>query len=91
MSVIRPWEHFIFYKQSEYTRIEYQMKPNKVVHCPSASEVQLYEYRNRINEYSSSIAPNNWEYYKKIVNPYELVYTKKKYKNFPDCISTIRP
>jgi len=91
MSVIKPWEHFIFYKQSEYTRIEYQMKPNKVVHCPSASEVQLYEYRNRINEYSSSIAPNNWEYYKKIVNPYELVYTKKKYKNFPDCISTIRP
>jgi 23S rRNA U2552 (ribose-2'-O)-methylase RlmE/FtsJ len=67
------------------------MKPNKVVHHPSASEVQLYEYRNRINEYSSSIAPNNWEYYKKIVNPYELVYTKKKYKNFPDCISTIRP
>jgi len=91
MSVIKPWEHFIFYKQSEYTRLEYQMKPNKVVHHPSASEVQLYEYRNRINEYSSSIAPNNWEYYKKIVNPYELVYTKKKYKNFPDCISTIRP
>lgn len=91
MSVIRPWEHFIFYNQSEYTALEFHLKPNRVKHIPSASEVQLYEYRNRINEYSSSIAPNNWEYYKKIVNPYELVYTKKKYRNFPDCISTIRP
>lgn len=91
MSVINPWEHFIFYSQSEYTALEFHLKPNRVKHIPSASEVRLYEHRNRINEYSSSIAPNNWEYYKKIVNPYELVYTKKKYKNFPDCISTIRP
>jgi 23S rRNA U2552 (ribose-2'-O)-methylase RlmE/FtsJ len=91
MSVINPWEHFIFYSQSEYTALEFHLNPNRVKHIPSASEVRLYEHRNRINEYSSSIAPNNWEYYKKIVNPYELVYTKKKYKNFPDCISTIRP
>jgi 23S rRNA U2552 (ribose-2'-O)-methylase RlmE/FtsJ len=33
----------------------------------------------------------NWEYYKKIVNPYELVYTQKKYPNFPESLCFLKP
>jgi len=87
----KSWEHFIFYKQSEYTTLAFHRVPTIYEHIPSLTEHELYEYRNRINEYSQMVLPNNWEYYKKIVNPYELVYTKKKYKNFPECISTVRP
>jgi len=32
-----------------------------------------------------------WDYYKKIVNPYEFVYTQKKYSNFPDSICFLKP
>jgi 23S rRNA U2552 (ribose-2'-O)-methylase RlmE/FtsJ len=34
---------------------------------------------------------NTWEYYKKIVNPYELVYTQNKYDQFPDSVALIHP
>jgi 23S rRNA U2552 (ribose-2'-O)-methylase RlmE/FtsJ len=33
----------------------------------------------------------NWEYYKKIVNPYELVYTQRKYNEFPDSLCLLKP
>ena len=33
----------------------------------------------------------NWEYYKKIINPYELVYTQKKYDDFPESICSLKP
>jgi len=87
----KSWEHFIFYKRSEYIGLSFHLTPTTYKHIPSTTENELYEYRNRINQYSQMVLPNNWEYYKKIVNPYELVYTKKKYKNFPECISTVRP
>lgn len=87
----KSWEHFIFYKRSEYIGLAFHLTPTIYKHVPSTTENELYEYRNRINQYSQMVLPNNWEYYKKIVNPYELVYTKKKYKNFPECISTVRP
>lgn len=87
----KSWEHFIFYKRSEYIGLSFHLAPTTYKHISSTTENELYEYRNRINQYSQMVMPNNWEYYKKIVNPYELVYTKKKYKNFPECISTVRP
>jgi len=34
---------------------------------------------------------NTWEYYKKIVNPYELVYTQNKYELFPESVALIHP
>ena len=87
----KSWEHFIFYKRSEHIGLAFHLAPTTYKHISSTTENELYEYRNRINQYSQMVMPNNWEYYKKIVNPYELVYTKKKYKNFPECISTVRP
>lgn len=32
-----------------------------------------------------------WEYYKKMVNPYEFVYTQPKYKDFPTSVCLINP
>jgi len=86
------WNHFIFYPRSECSDFIFHTEPNVLEHVCSQDESLLYSYRNRINDYSPhSSVINNWEYYKKIVNPYEIVYTKKKYKNFPESMSTIKP
>lgn len=87
----KSWDHFIFYKQSDPTAFVFHKEANRYEHIPSKQESILHEYRNKITKYSQSFTSNNWEYYKKIVNPYEIVYTKKKYKNFPDSVSTVRP
>jgi 23S rRNA U2552 (ribose-2'-O)-methylase RlmE/FtsJ len=91
MECINPWEQFIFYKQSENGAFRFHVKPVVYPHVCSENEALLYSYRNKINKYSKLVTSNNWEYYKKIVNPYELVYTKKKYKNFPESVSSIKP
>jgi 23S rRNA U2552 (ribose-2'-O)-methylase RlmE/FtsJ len=63
-----------------------------VFHTISEEEATLHEYRNRINEYEKLLTNGkNWEYYKKIVNPYELVYTQKKYENFPESVCFLKP
>lgn len=87
----KTWNHFIFYKQSEQIPFVFETEPNVHKHIQSKDESSLYEYRNNINTYSQSFVSNNWEYYKKIVNPYEIIYTKKKYRNFPDSVSSIKP
>lgn len=87
----KTWNHFIFYKQSEQIPFVFETEPNIHQHIQSKDESSLYEYRNNINTYSQSFVSNNWEYYKKIVNPYEIIYTKKKYRNFPDSVSSIKP
>jgi len=88
---IESWKQFIFYRQSECIPFVFWAEPNDYPHQCSEEETMLYDYRNRIHEYSSTYAVNNWEYYKKVVNPYEIVFTKKKYKNFPDSIAQVRP
>ena len=54
-------------------------------------EEKLHEYRKRINQYERQTGTSEWEYFKKIVNPYELIYTQKKYENFPDSICILHP
>lgn len=88
---VESWKQFIFYKRSDLIPFVFHTEPNEYHHECSEEESILYEYRNRIDEYSSIYASNNWEYYKKVVNPYEIVFTKKKYKNFPDSIAQVRP
>ena len=87
----KSWEHFIFYKQSEQVQFQFQTEPIHYEHVYSKDEDVLYYYRNRIETYSQLLPPNNWEYNKKIVNPYEMIYTKKKYKNVPESISLVKP
>ena len=85
------WEHFIFYKRSDPGELSFHSTPNVYTHIYSDNERMLYECRNKITSYSHTYIANNWEYYKKVVNPYEMVFTKKKYKNFPESITTIKP
>ena len=64
-----------------------------------ADEADLHELRKRIQLYErppSAEAPpsssvSTWEYYKKVVNPYELVYTQKKYDDFPESVCIYHP
>ena len=86
----KPWNNIKFYKCN--TNLSFKLESNTIQHIQSDEEIILHKYRNRINEYESNL-PNfrNWEYYKKVVNPYELVYTQKKYDNFPDSIYSLKP
>jgi 23S rRNA U2552 (ribose-2'-O)-methylase RlmE/FtsJ len=60
-------------------------------HTFSEEELILHKHRKRINEYERTTGTSEWEYYKKIVNPYELIYTQKKYSNFPDSVCILHP
>jgi 23S rRNA U2552 (ribose-2'-O)-methylase RlmE/FtsJ len=89
----KPWHSIKLSKRNSmlYSDV-FELESKKIEHKKSDEEVTLHEYRNRINEYETKL-PNtkNWEYYKKIVNPYELIYTQKKYDNFPDSICCLKP
>ena len=64
-----------------------------VLAFPNERQQYLEQLRNKISDYENTrLFPNdNWEYYKKIANPYELVYTQTKYPNFPQSISISKP
>ena len=56
---------------------------------PRDDEKALYALRERIEEFEC--ADGKWEYYKKMVNPYEFVYTQPKYKDFPTSVCLLNP
>jgi 23S rRNA U2552 (ribose-2'-O)-methylase RlmE/FtsJ len=70
----------------------FELESKEYNHIISEEEATLHEYRNRINEHETNLNNGkNWEFYKKVVNPYELVYTQKKYDNFPESICILKP
>ena len=85
---VKPWQCILLYGQTTPPLEQsYELEPHTVVHCATTEEAQLHDYRNQIYDYEQQCTHGrNWEYYKKIVNPYELVYTQRKYDNFPDSI-----
>ena len=86
----KPWNNIKFYKCNNI--VSFKLESNTIQHVQSEEEIILHTYRNRINEYESNLPSfKNWEYYKKVVNPYELVYTQKKYDNFPESIYCLKP
>lgn len=89
----KPWNLIKFYKKNVVPITQtFELFPVAVPHIFKNDELILHEYRNRINIYESKLTSHkNWEYYKKIVNPYELVYTQKKYENFPESVCFLRP
>jgi 23S rRNA U2552 (ribose-2'-O)-methylase RlmE/FtsJ len=88
----RPWESIKLSKRSNVVSMALETLSNKIMHVMSDEEGTLHEYRNRINKYETILTNGkNWEYYKKIVNPYELIYTQKKYENFPDSVCCLKP
>lgn len=76
----------------EMTRI-FKLESHTIHDAPISEEEQmLHSYRDRITNYENSLTNGkNWEYYKKIVNPFELVFTQKKYDNFPESICFLKP
>jgi 23S rRNA U2552 (ribose-2'-O)-methylase RlmE/FtsJ len=87
---VKPWHLLKLFKCiGENISQTYELESTIKEHIIGEEESTLHEYRNRINEYETS--GKNWEYYKKIVNPYELVYTQKKYDNFPNSICMLKP
>ena len=90
---VSPWAHVqMCVKQHSFLLRDFIVEPTSRTHHQSQEEIVLHEYRNRINQYEKTLMNGkNWEYYKKVVNPYELVYTQKKYDNFPDSICTLKP
>jgi 23S rRNA U2552 (ribose-2'-O)-methylase RlmE/FtsJ len=84
-NTFKPWTTLKMYERSEYVD-DYQYKMNEVKHENSEEENQLYQYRCKINRYEKK-----WDYYKKLINPYEWVYTQKKYNNFPESICFLKP
>ena len=90
---LKPWNNIRLFKRNSMTiNSIFELEPKEYNHTISEEEATLHEYRNRINEYETTLNNGkNWEYYKKVVNPYELVYTQKKYDNFPESICILKP
>lgn len=85
------WESIRLYEQTPILSVPF-IESNQYQHPISEEEKSLHECRNRINVYEASLVNGkNWEYYKKIVNPYELVYTQKKYPSFPESMCFLKP
>lgn len=98
-----PWQQIRLYKRNAFsvTDLDYQdisgsdtneKSDEKIEIALQKQEIELHAYRDKINYYEKTLTNGkNWEYYKKIVNPYELIYTQKKYDNFPDSICFLKP
>ena len=87
------WKTATFFKRStKPISQQFCVESNKVTHEYSNEELILHDYRNRINTYEETLTNGkNWEFYKKIINPFELVYTQKKYDLFPDSVCSLKP
>jgi 23S rRNA U2552 (ribose-2'-O)-methylase RlmE/FtsJ len=85
-----PWKSFVLYKgeilDSSFNLLSLQQ-------FPCMEQQYLEDLRQTIPEYDKNplFFNDNWEYYKKIVNPFELVYTQNKYVNFPQSVCILRP
>lgn len=90
---LKPWDTMKLFKRNSMNPVNtFELESNEHNHTVLEEEETLHEYRNRINEYETTITNGkNWEYYKKIVNPYELVYTQKKYDEFPESVCFLKP
>jgi len=88
------WKHMTLFRktEAEMTRV-FKIESHVLSDIQKSEEEQtLHAYRDRITKYEDSLTNGkNWEYYKKIVNPFELVYTQKKYENFPESICFLKP
>jgi len=85
------WESIRLYERTQLLG-QPILESNQEEHIRSEEEKSLHQCRNRINIYEETLVNGrNWEYYKKIVNPYELVYTQKKYPNFPESMCFLKP
>jgi 23S rRNA U2552 (ribose-2'-O)-methylase RlmE/FtsJ len=82
-----PYNNIFFYSKIDLVATDqFETESNEVPHIFTDEERELHKHRSMIAKYEKE-----WDYYKKIVNPYEFVYTQKKYSNFPDSICFLKP
>lgn len=87
------WPPMMYYPTSPPVSLcDMELHSTEHTNSNAPEEELLHLCRHRISHYEH-LLPNgkNWEYYKKIVNPYELVYTQRKYDNFPESICFLKP
>lgn len=85
-----PWRNVVFYKGNIYNSAFFYGIYNPWSHEYKAEETELNRLREEIHTHEDC-DNSQWEYYKKIVNPYELVFTQKKYDNFPESVCILHP
>lgn len=83
-----PWVNYKLFNS-----IPIQSYSLNLLQFPNVRQIMLEELRNKISTYENTniFINDNWEYYKKVANPYELVYTQTKYSNFPASVSILKP
>lgn len=65
--------------REKITKYDDMRNLNEIVNAISSNEIAAWQ-----NDYK-------WEYFKKIVNPFELIYTQAKYNLFPQSVALINP
>ncbi len=90
---IPSWNKFNMIKRSMgMISQRFILEENIMEHKMCEEEDILHQYRNRIDHYDNILTNyKNWEYYKKIINPYEFVYTQKRYEYFPNSVCKLKP
>ena len=70
----KPFRLMKLYKRLNLFQLQqFELESIQREHTQSEEEKTLHEYRNRINEYEKLLTNGkNWEYYKKVVNPFEF-------------------
>lgn len=90
-----PWTRFKLFKRSSVDgNIPdiYELGYKEINEVQLDDEKLIHEFRGKISEYENKLNGDlNWEYFKKVINPYELVYTQKKYSKFPESLCMFHP
>jgi 23S rRNA U2552 (ribose-2'-O)-methylase RlmE/FtsJ len=88
-----PWSTVEFYKnKKEGSSYFNEGTVGSWVYNPNEKEKELYSLRSRIEEYEKGDkGAAMWEYYKKVINPYELIYTQPKFKDLPLSVCLLNP
>jgi 23S rRNA U2552 (ribose-2'-O)-methylase RlmE/FtsJ len=84
------WKQVIFYKGNTFDQTKCVATYNEWNIELNDSQKELNRLREKIDEYEKDDS-GKWEYYKKIINPFELIFTQKKYSNFPDSVCILHP
>lgn len=94
--VIPNWDTIIFNNTTNWTpptkiKDVTDIPTTIITNTKSDEEMELWTMRSAISKYENGNNKRTWEYYKKCINPYELVYTHRKYSQFPNSICMLHP
>ena len=91
-SLVAPWKTVKFQKGLESNHCQNTCNHRVLARLEKDDEeLILHAMRDDISRYEDDKGEGTWEYYKKCVNPYEFVFTQKRYNTFPDSVCMLRP